>query len=197
MISHRERTEVGRRRVFAETRGILAKYAEEERRRETEEERAKEGGRERDSYFAPGTAERGRRRPRRSPGSETAQRYSRGAPERVRITPACLSLFVLYLARRDHSVVLITQRVAMRAPRARSRSRECSRALRARARIVAQDWRDYRYLAICLQQQIGMRKPLNFQATRSRLLSNLVEAIVGSRPRLLDTKQLQYAAVEF
>lgn len=33
----------------------------------------------------------------------------------------------------------------------------------ARARVVAQDWRDYRYLAMCLQQQIGMRKLRNFQ----------------------------------
>lgn len=118
MISHHERSEVSRRPVFAETRGILAKYAEEERRRETEGEREKERQllRVGDGRARPKAAEAG-------PGSET-----RSGIHAARHSGECVyaRLFVVVRfvprARRDHSVALITQRVAMRA-RSRARAR--------------------------------------------------------------------------
>jgi len=184
VISRRERAEVSRRSVFAETRGILAKYAEEERRRE----------RKREATISLIGYGRARAKPAEAEsGLRNAQRYSRGAPERVRVTPACLSLFVLYLARGVTTPsLLITQRVAMRAPRARENAATRARA-RSLVRIVAQDWRNYRYLAMCLQQQIRMRKLLNVQASKSRLSSNLIELLIPS----LDMKIIIMCGIEF
>lgn len=84
-------------------------------------------------------AEAGRGRPRPNPRTTVSETRS-GIRERMR---ARFASFLLYTsrgaARRDYSVALITQRVAMRATRAREN------AARARAHM-AQDWRDYRYL---------------------------------------------------
>lgn len=153
VISRRERIEVSRRSVFAETRGILAKYAEEERRRETEEERE----------AAISLVGHGRTRGETGRGGVRAPKRAAVFTRRARASACNARLFVVVRfvprARRDHSVVAD---YATRGHESAPRSRECSRA---RARIVAQDWRDYRYLAMCLQQQIWMRKLLNFQAS--------------------------------
>jgi len=153
VISRRERAEVSRRSVFAETRGILAKYAEEERRRETEEERG--------NYFAdrvrPSAGEIGRSGVR---ASKRAAVFTR----RARASACNARLFVVVRfvprARRDHSVVAD---YATRGHESASRSRECSHT---RARSLARSYRRAGLAELSISRDVFTTTNQNAQASK-------------------------------
>jgi len=138
-----------------------ARYPRKVRGRRTQ---ARDGGREReserDSYFASETTERDRNWPRRSLGSETrsgihAARQSECVYVRLFVVVRFVPRAAWPLRRADY---------ATRGHESAPRSRECSRSARSRAcpyRLAG--LAGLSYLAMCLQQQIGMRKLLNFQ----------------------------------